>query len=55
MARAADVFAGATLTVEDDRQDYGETRFITIGVLDEAMVVLVSSGRRATLHAGSSA
>lgn len=24
MARAADVFAGATLTVEDDRHDYGE-------------------------------
>ena len=47
MARAADVFAGATLTVEDDRQDYGETRFITIGVLDEAMVVLVWTPRDA--------
>ena len=32
MARAADVLAGATLTVEDDRQDYGEARFITIGL-----------------------
>ena len=41
MARAADVFAGATLTVEDDRQYYGEVRYITIGFLDEAMVVLV--------------
>ena len=40
MARAADVFAGATLTVEDDRQHYGEVRYITIGFLDEAMVVL---------------
>ena len=41
MARAADVFASTTLTVEDDRQDYGEVRHITIGFLDEAMVVLV--------------
>ena len=29
----------ATLTVEDDRQDYGEERFITIGFLDGTMVV----------------
>ena len=41
MARAAEVFAGPTLTVEDDRQEYGELRFITIGFLDGAMVVLV--------------
>ena len=41
MARAADVFASTTLTVEDDRQDYDEVRYITIGFLDEAMVVLV--------------
>ena len=27
MARAGEVFAGATLTVEDDRRDYGEARF----------------------------
>ncbi len=45
MARAADVFADATLTVEDDRQDYGEVRYITIGFLDEAMVVLVWTRR----------
>ena len=49
MARAADVFADATLTVEDDRQDYGEVRYITIGFLDEVMVVLVWT-RRATAH-----
>ena len=41
MARAGEMFAGATLTVEDDRQDYGEDRFITIGFLDAVMVVLV--------------
>ncbi len=41
MARAGEVFAGATLTVEDDRRAYGEDRFITIGFLDEMMVVVV--------------
>ena len=45
MARAGEVFAGATLTVEDDRQDYGEGRFITIGFLDERMVILVWTPR----------
>ena len=45
MARAEDVLAGATLTVEDDRQDYGEVRYITIGFLHEAMVVLVWTRR----------
>ena len=45
MARAADVFAGPTLTVEDDRQAYGEARFITIGFLDNAMGVLVWTPR----------
>lgn len=45
MARAAEVSAGPTLTVEDDRQEYGESRFITIGFLDGAMVVLVWTSR----------
>ena len=45
MARAGEVFAGATLTVEDDRRDYGEGRFITIGFLDDVMVVLVWTPR----------
>ena len=45
MARAEEVLAGTTLTVEDDRQDYGEDRFITIGFLDGAMVVLVWTPR----------
>lgn len=40
-ARAAEVFAGVTFTREDDRADYGEARFITIGVLDECMFVIV--------------
>ena len=45
MARAEEVLAGATLTVEDDRRDYGEDRFITIGFLDGTMVVLVWTPR----------
>ena len=45
MARAGTVFTGATLTVEDDRQDYGEDRVITIGFLDERMVILVWTPR----------
>lgn len=45
MARAGEVFEGATLTAEDDRRDYGEDRFITIGFLDAAMVVLVWTQR----------
>lgn len=40
-ARAAEIFAGVTFTQEDDRADYGETRFITIGVLDGRMAVMV--------------
>jgi hypothetical protein len=28
MARAAEIFDGATLTIEDDREDYGETRLM---------------------------
>ena len=45
MARAAEIFSGATLTVEDDREDYGETRLITIGFLDSRMVVVVWTQR----------
>jgi uncharacterized protein len=38
----AEIFAGATLTIADDRKDYGELRFITIGRLDGRMVVIIS-------------
>ena len=48
MARADEVFAGSTLTVEDDRQNYGEDRFITIGFLDGRMVILVWTPRSGT-------
>jgi uncharacterized protein len=45
LADADLVFSGNTLTVTDDRQDYGETRFITIGFLDGRMVVIVWTQR----------
>jgi uncharacterized DUF497 family protein len=45
MARAAEIFDGPTLSVEDDRRDYGEARFITIGLLDGRMVVMVWTER----------
>ena len=45
MARAGEVLTGATLTVEDDRRRYDEDRFITIGFLDGAMVVVVWTRR----------
>ena len=45
MARADEVLAGTTLTVEDYRQDYREDRFMTIGFLDATMVVLVWTPR----------
>ena len=47
MADAGRVFEGSTLTVEDDRQDYGETRYITVGRLAGRMVVLVWTPRGA--------
>lgn len=31
MTRADEVLAGPTLTVENDRRNYGEDRFVTIG------------------------
>ena len=40
-ARAGEVFAGVNVTAEDARFDYGEPRFITAGVLDSRMVVVV--------------
>ena len=34
------VFAGKTVTLRDDRYDYAETRFITLGVLHRRVVVI---------------
>ena len=45
MARAAEIFERSTLTFIDDREDYGELRHITVGFLDERMVVVVWTQR----------
>ncbi|MEA3003726.1 MAG: uncharacterized protein QOH81_2514 [Sphingomonadales bacterium] len=48
---AAHVFAGTTITIEDDRRDYGETRYQTFGLLNERLVALVwTSSRRGATH-----
>ena len=38
---AQEVFAGPTATIIDDRVDYGETRFITLGLLRGVLVVVM--------------
>ena len=38
---AAKVFSGTTLNDLDDRFDYGEDRWVTVGMLYEAVVVVV--------------
>lgn len=53
-ARAAEVFAGVTVTIEDARQEYDEARFITVGLLD-CRTVSFWSGRRAARLAALSA
>jgi uncharacterized DUF497 family protein len=40
-ADAEQVFAGPTFTFEDDREDYGEQRWVTLGLLDAKVVVIV--------------
>ncbi len=40
-ADAEAVFEGDTVTVEDNRFDYGEVRFITLGLLEGDVVVVV--------------
>ncbi len=35
------VFAGPTFTFEDDREDYGERRWVSLGLLQGMVVVIV--------------
>ena len=44
-ARAGEVFDGRHFTGQDSRQDYEEDRFITVGLLDARLVVLVWTPR----------
>ncbi len=59
-ADAREVLSGLTVTLEDDRFEYTERRFITLGMLKEIVVVIahketdeeirVISMRKATRH-----
>jgi uncharacterized DUF497 family protein len=44
-ARAGEVFAGLHLTGQDTRQSYAEDRFISVGLLDARLVVIVWTPR----------
>ena len=45
MRRAKEIFVGYHLTRVDDRFDYGEPRFTTVGWLDSRLVVFVWTPR----------
>jgi uncharacterized DUF497 family protein len=49
-ADASIVFAGPTITVQDTRRDYGETRFQTVGFLADRMVMVVWTPRNEARH-----
>lgn len=38
MAQAGEIWNGPHLTFEDNRQDYGEPRFVTFGLLSDRLV-----------------
>ena len=42
---AAMIFEGATLTREDDRHDYGEVRFASLGLVDDVPYVVIHTER----------
>ena len=44
-ARCSEIFIAPHFTLEDDRYDYDEPRFITAGSLDNRMVVIVWTQR----------
>lgn len=47
---AATIFAGTTLTLRDDRRDYGEPRFQTYGFLGRRLVMVVWTERGTDRH-----
>ena len=50
MADAGQVFDGPTLTVEDDRRDYGERRYIALGRIRGRIHVMVFTPRGGTVR-----
>jgi uncharacterized DUF497 family protein len=47
---AAKVFAGTVVEYPDDRFEYGEVRIVTVGLLREAVVVIVWTERAVGPH-----
>jgi uncharacterized DUF497 family protein len=47
-ARAGELFAGPTVTFDDERHNYGEPRLITAGYLDDRLVVVAWTPRDGT-------
>ena len=47
---ASRVFEGLTFTFEDDRFDYGEQRFVTLGLLDGTPVSIVHTETADNIH-----
>jgi uncharacterized DUF497 family protein len=50
LLQAAEVFQGVTVTEIDDSQDYGEDRWITPGLLNRQVVVIVHTEIDDTVH-----
>lgn len=49
-ADAEQVFTGITYTIEDRRFDYGERRFITLGLLRDTVIVMAHTETRRTIR-----
>ena len=47
---AVQVFAGSTVEVLDDRNDYGEERYQTVGLLNDRLVMIVWTPRDEARH-----
>ena len=50
LADAKLVFAGPTFTFEDNRFDYGEQRWISMGLLGDAVIVIVHTETEDKIH-----
>jgi uncharacterized DUF497 family protein len=44
------VFRGPTFTFEDNREDYGEQRWVTLGLLGEKVMVIVHTETEDEIH-----
>ena len=47
---AETVFDGYTITIEDDRKDYFEQRFVTFGIMEGRVVAIVHTERGGSIR-----